>query len=236
MVKAANNNLVSSFYNLRFERKFVYKEQNADDIIEAIVFTNKFCFKEIYSRRRVNSIYFDDNNLTFYRMNVSGDGIREKFRIRWYGDDFSLLSNPAIEVKKKFGEVGDKYSYKIDDFNVNLRNYSVDKFNSLFQTKIIEPKLVSKFNCIFPTLYNSYERRYFLSDCGKFRITIDYNMVFYNPNTKDFELSKSSLSDVILELKYNTEDDKDAREVAQTFKTRLSKNSKYIRGFVMFNY
>ena len=56
MVKAANNNLVSSFYNLRFERKFVYTGQNADDIIEAIVFTNKFCFNEIYSRRRVNNI------------------------------------------------------------------------------------------------------------------------------------------------------------------------------------
>ena len=236
MVKAANKNLDNPFYNLRFERKFIYLGQNVDDIIETVVLGNKFCFKEIYHKRRVNSIYFDDNERTFYRMNVSGDGLREKYRIRWYGDDFALLSKPTIEVKKKFGEAGDKYSYKIKDFNVDLKNYSVDEFNSLIQTKIMEPKLASKFNSIFPTLYNSYERKYFLSDCDKFRITIDYNMVFYNPNVNQFELSKCTLDDVILELKYNTGDDMEGREVSQTFGTRLSKNSKYIRGYEMFNY
>ena len=123
MVKAASKNLKDLFYNLRFERKFIYIGQDVDDIIKTVVLGNKFCFREIYHRRRVNSMYFDDNNRTFYTMNVSGDGIREKYRVRWYGDDFALLSNPTVEIKKKFGEAGDKYSYKIKDLSLDLKDY-----------------------------------------------------------------------------------------------------------------
>ncbi|WP_339626220.1 VTC domain-containing protein [uncultured Maribacter sp.] len=236
MVKAASKNLKDLFYNLRFERKFIYIGQDVDDIIKTVVLGNKFCFREIYHRRRVNSMYFDDNNRTFYTMNVSGDGIREKYRVRWYGDDFALLSNPTVEIKKKFGEAGDKYSYKIKDLSLDLKDYSVDEICNLIYTNIKEPKLSTKFGFIFPTLYNSYDRRYFLSDCGKFRITIDYNMIFYNPNSCQFQASERSLEDVILELKYNTVDDNEGREVSQEFGTRLSKNSKYVRGYEMFNY
>lgn len=236
MVKAANKTSKDSFYNLRFERKFIYIGQDVDDIIEKIVLSNRFCFKEIYHRRRVNSIYFDDNDCTFYSMNVSGDGLREKYRLRWYGDDFALLSNSTVEIKKKFGEAGDKYSYKVKNFSINLENYSVDEISQLIKSNIIDSKLSAKFGFIFPTLYNSYERRYFLSDCGKFRITIDYNMSFFNPNSYHFKTSERNLEDVVLELKYNTIDDNEGREVSQEFGTRLSKNSKYVRGYEMFNY
>jgi hypothetical protein len=236
MVKVASKSLKDSFYNLRFERKFIYLEQHVDDIIETVVFGNRFCFKEIYHKRRVNSIYFDDNKHKFYTMNVSGDGLREKYRVRWYGNDFSMVSNPTFEVKKKFGEAGDKYSYKLDGLSFDLKNCSEDELSKLIKSKINEPKLLLKFSFIFPTLYNSYERRYFLSDCGRFRITIDYNMIFYNPNSCQFQTSERCLEDVILELKYNTEDDNEAREVSQEFRTRLSKNSKYVRGYEMFNF
>ena len=37
MVKAASKNLKDLFYNLRFERKFIYIGQDVDDIIKTVV-------------------------------------------------------------------------------------------------------------------------------------------------------------------------------------------------------
>lgn len=236
MERAAGKQKEPNYYNLRFERKFIFQRQYVEDIIETVIYANPFLFHEIFERRTVNNVYFDDNEHSFYKMNVSGDGLRDKYRLRWYGENFSRIENSTIEVKKKYGEVGDKYSFKIKGFTADLDYISLDQLNETIQTELKDPRLLLKFHGLFPTLLNSYERRYFLSNCGKFRITIDYNMSFYNPNCKQYKLTKSTLDDIILELKYSTENDIESREISQMFNNRLSKNSKYIRGYEIFNF
>ena len=228
VVDKVNSN--PSFYNLRYERKFIFENADTEDIINDIVLTNHFFFKEIYSLRTVNNIYFDDNNFTFYKQNVSGDGFREKYRLRWYGDNFSKLNKPTLEIKKKFGEVGDKYSFKMKGFSVDMDSTNVDELNKLIQNNINDVRLLSKISNLFPSLYNSYERRYFLSECERYRITIDFNMKFFNPHYVNFKSSESNLSDIVLELKYGTRHDDVGRELSQLIVSRLSKNSKYVRG------
>lgn len=228
MGKAANN-----LQNLRYERKFVYSHLSSEDLIDTEVLCNGFCFREIFHRRTVNNLYLDDQNMSFYRQNVAGDEEREKFRIRWYGDAFHNVTNPTVEIKKKFGAVGDKASYKYSSFTAQLNEITADLFKTnIEKTAEVEKdlKLSSSLSCLQPSLYNSYERRYFLSACERYRITIDYNMTFYNPAFSNFEVSKAALSDVVLELKYAVEDDKEARQLSQQLSARLSKNSKYVRG------
>lgn len=91
-------------------------------------------------------------------------------------------------------------------------------------------ELATKLNFIEPSLFNSYERRYFLSDCGNYRITLDYNQCFYNPNINDLASSKVCIDDIVLELKYATKFDDESRKLTQYLKARLSKNSKYVTG------
>ncbi len=226
------------FQNLRFERKFVYTASQVGDIIENTVLSNSFGFSEIYERRSVNNIYLDDQSFSFYTQNVSGDHIREKYRFRWYGDDFSEINNPTLEIKKKFGDVGDKVSLNLNNFNLNIEKCAVDK---VYETLVKEiatmdaPQFFNKLQILTPTLYNSYERRYFLSDCGKFRITIDYNMLFYNPQFKNYKTSEMGLTDIVLELKYKREYDDESRQLSQEIDCRLSKNSKYVRGIENIN-
>lgn len=219
--------------NHRYERKFIYTHLSAEDLIDTEVLSNGFCFREIFHRRTVNNLYLDDQNMSFYRQNVAGDEEREKFRIRWYGDDFQNVTKPTVEIKKKFGAVGDKVSFKYKSFTTQLNSSAADDFKSSIE-KTAENnedlKLSSSLACLQPALYNSYERRYFLSACELYRITIDYNMVFYNPAFSDFSVSKASLTDVVLELKYAVKDDKAARALSQQLSARLSKNSKYVRG------
>ncbi len=225
----------ANFQNFRYERKFVLENTQLEDVIAKLVLTNSYGFTEIFERRTVNNIYFDDLNSSFYRENVSGDGIRKKYRIRWYGDYFRNVKNATLEIKKKFGVVGDKISYKMKGFEIDdLQLFDIDQiqdqvndhFNSANQN------LLFTFQYLTPKLYNSYERRYFLSSCGKFRITLDSNLKFYNPNYKYFyNENLINLDEVILELKYGTMDDFEGRKLSQEITPRLSKNSKYVRGF-----
>ena len=234
MGKAASKQADLNAQNsLRFERKFIYKNTRAEDLIQTVILTNPFCFKEVYHRRSINNIYFDDHDLSFYKQNVSGDGEREKYRLRWYNDVFSEIISPTFEIKKKMGEVGDKYSFRMKDTQISLKKSSLKEIqNSLQQTMEDQNNLIlaTKLKSTQPAIFNSYELRYFLSNCKKYRITIDYNMCFHNPNTSNFASSKITSDDIVLEFKYALPQDTQSREVSQHFSARLSKNSKYVTG------
>lgn len=233
MAKAVSKHLEPKYHALRFERKFVYEQAQLEDLLYGTVLSNSFGFNEIYQRRMVNNIYYDDQAMSFYTQNVAGDSQREKYRLRWYGDAFEVIKNPTLEVKKKYGDVGDKFSYKMKGFELSLMEVTAQE---AYLTILKELKkkgddtVYSTMQRLQPVLYNAYERRYFLSNCGRFRITLDYNMHFYNPNITTFKDSKRGLDDIVLELKYEREHDFDARQLAQEIDARLSKNSKYVRG------
>jgi len=219
--------------NYRYERKFIYPDVYPEDLIATEILGSSFCFREIFHRRTVNNCYFDDASMTFYHQNVNGDDQRNKYRLRWYGDDFAQVQNPVLEIKKKHGLVGDKISFALSNLNLNLnQNTSLDLLQEIKESShnahFIE--LAHALEMLKPSVYNSYERRYFLSDCERFRITIDYNMLFYDVQTAPFALTRATLPEVILELKYAIKDDRDSRKVSQGLRARLSKHSKYVRG------
>ena len=236
MEKAQNNTLDT---NLRYERKFVYPNALPEDIITTEVLVNGFCFREIYERRTVNNCYFDDHSMSFYHQNVAGDEKRDKYRLRWYGNYFAQVNVPILEIKKKHGAVGDKLSFPLKNLVVSLEKTTSSNLLKLIieaSQKNKYKELASTLQLLKPSLYNSYERRYFLSHCEKFRITIDYNMQFYNPLVHPYELSRQGASDVVLELKYVRAHDKEARLLSQDLRARLSKHSKYVRGIDRINY
>jgi len=241
MVKAADNILKTKETvrgsNFRYERKFIFVSGYLEDLIE-ILYLNSFGFLEIYERRQVNNVYFDDNQLNFYKQNVSGVGKREKYRLRWYGDKFSEIANPTIEIKKKFGEVGDKISFKLNSFNYNLDSGNARELQQLaIEALHGDDSLANNLIRLNPTLYNSYERRYFLSACEKYRVTLDYNQQFYNPVFDHYRESIKHIDEriVVLELKYDMEHDFEARKIPQQFSSRVSRNSKYVQGIDLIN-
>lgn len=225
--------------NHRYERKFLYEGITPEDLIETVVLTNSFCFREIFHRRTVNNIYYDDQSMSFYHQNVSGDEKRDKYRLRWYGDAFENIENPVLEIKKKYGAVGDKLSFALSGYMYHLNDQPLAEMQDIIRQDILKNharELGLKLSNLTPSLYNSYERRYFLSDCENYRITIDYNMAFYNPHFSEYTMTKTQLPDVVLELKYKVSDDKESRKLTQTLSARLSKNSKYVRGIDLIHH
>ncbi|WP_209401171.1 VTC domain-containing protein [Pseudozobellia sp. WGM2] len=216
--------------SLRYERKFHYANTPVETIIQR-VHNNAFGFHEIYYKRKVNNIYFDDGNYNFYKQNVSGVASRKKLRLRWYGDDTCKIEGPTLEVKKKMGEVGDKDSYKLKGISFDLGKQKPHEIQAILLGETKELMSIRhSFETVHPTLLNTYERRYFLSFCGRYRITVDYNQKFYNPNYITYQNSEIRINDTVLELKYATQDDHEARTVSQQIDARLSKNSKYVTG------
>jgi SPX domain protein involved in polyphosphate accumulation len=228
MEKVASKPIQNS--NIRFERKFLFQKGDVQDIIES-VYRNPYGFQEIFHKRKVNNIYFDDSNYNFYKQNVEGVAGRKKLRLRWYGENTPLIENPTVEIKKKMGEAGDKDSFRLKNIFFDLGLQSADEVHRqlLDETHgfIAVQEALKK---LHPTLVNTYERRYFLSFCGRYRITVDFNQAFYNPNYTVLQNSQCKINDIVLELKYATADDNEARHLSQQIKTRLSKNSKYVNG------
>ena len=230
--KLQGKNARLSGLNLRYERKFIFVGDNVEDI-KNILYLNSYCFKEIYESRKINNVYFDDHDFNFYKQNVSGVGTREKYRLRWYGNDFFKIDGATLEIKRKFGEVGDKISSRLPQLKYDLNSGDAYALQQLLCTELgTKSFFLNAVSQLKPTLFNSYERRYFLSACQKFRVTLDYHQYFYSPLYSNILKSKKSIDKriIILELKYSTKDDMEARNIPQQFRSRVSRNSKYVQG------
>jgi len=191
-------------------------------------------FKEIFHKRQINNIYLDSIELDNYHANLRGSPTREKTRIRWYGDTFRIINNPAMEIKRRFGLVGDKLSYPLNPIELS-RQYCwhaiVETQKSLANQPNSESQvIIDKLSCQVPSILNSYYRRYFLSANGKFRITIDTEIKYFSTNTRWINSSSVDESQIIMELKFDPADAKEAPGISNYFPFRLARNSKYVNG------
>ena len=57
--------------------------------------------KEIYEKRKINSIYLDTFDLNDFNDTVDGEKQRSKLRLRWYGQTFNSVIKPILENKIK---------------------------------------------------------------------------------------------------------------------------------------
>jgi len=216
--------------NLRYERKFFITA--IDPItVENIILQNPAFFSEIYHERWVNNIYFDFLEFNNFFDNIEGNMYRKKYRIRWYGDLFSNVKRPKLELKIKEGLLGDKKSFQLLPFKLNAgMNLSV--LNNLILDSKIDPKIEFNIQEQIPVMLNRYKRKYFESSDKKFRITIDNQQSFYKLNrfNNTFLQNNKDLNSVILEIKYDQKHDLEATNISNKFPFRLTKSSKYARG------
>ncbi len=214
---------------LRNEKKFIFFEPL--ESIEKLL--NFIGAKEIYSSRIVNSIYFD----TYFHKNfneaIDGIMLRNKARIRWYGNTFNVEIQPQMESKNRISQ----HNYKITK---KLKGYKTKTFFNLINfKKYIQNEKNNKneinyyLNNLYPNLLVSYLRKYFIFD--NVRITLDTDLKFINLAKINY-FSKNNFLCInkkqIVELKYSDEFHYQASKVTETFNNRLNKFSKYQIGLL----
>ena len=117
--------------------------------------------KLLFAKRKINSLYFDTDNLDFYKNSEEGVLPRKKIRIRWYGDNLKSLSKEtkisSIEGRFKLSEV-----YKNNQFlsknNINL--------------------LDGTYGLLKPKILISYIREYY--ELNNIRLTFDTSIKYQN--------------------------------------------------------
>ena len=118
------------------------------------------------------------------------------------------------------------------DYSISLENY-IKEFS-------LQPGLssVDQMKRIFPSLLNRYSRKYFLSADKKYRITIDNNLYYLKISRTNFSFMNCFINrnNIILEIKYNENDDVNIDQITQSLPLRYSKNSKYIDGISQINF
>lgn len=215
---------------LRYERKFLITDFTHLDIEQMLKF-HPSNFSEIYLPRTVNNIYFDTLGFNSYYDNVEGATQRLKVRIRWYGNLFGAVQQPVLEYKIKKGILGKKNSYNLKPFfldsNFN-KSQIINALNSSGVPQNIKDELLS----LKPTLLNSYRRKYFLSADKNFRITIDQHLTYYRIGYYGNTFLNKTVDhhSTVLELKYDSLIETEAKKVVNNFPFGMTKNSKYLQG------
>ncbi|MBA3705228.1 MAG: VTC domain-containing protein [Bacteroidetes bacterium] len=212
----------------RYERKFSITDYSYSDVKQILKF-HPACFSEIFQERSVNNIYFDTLGLNDYYDNINGEQIRSKVRIRWYGDLFGTIQTPVLEYKIKTGLLGKKRSYKLQPFLIN-NNFSKSQIINAIGT--LPQNIKDQILSLKPTLLNSYKRNYFLSADKNFRVTLDHRLTFYKILYSGNTFTNKSIdhNSTVLELKYDSSLETEAKLIAGAFPLKLTKSSKYLQG------
>jgi hypothetical protein len=216
--------------NFRYERKFFISELSKHEI-ETIVKLHPSMFDEIYYERNINNIYFDSFDMANFFDNVDGLSQRVKFRIRWYGKLLGVIDKPVLEVKIKQGQLGSKLHYPLESFCLD-ESLTNDKMKEIISTSQIPHEIKYILLSLNYTLLNRYTRKYYQSKDKKYRVTIDSDMKYVHLS----HLYNSYLNELvdymhnILELKYDKDDDEEARIITNYFSFRMTKSSKYVTG------
>jgi SPX domain protein involved in polyphosphate accumulation len=216
----------------RFERKFFIENHSEAEVINSIK-QHPAIFNGIFHSRQVNNVYFDSLEFKNYLANMEGDAEREKIRVRWYGERFGKIENPVLEIKTKMGYLGRKEYYPLKAFTMDEKSAKFDLLKMMVRTKL--PRRIRyDVRSLLPLLANSYMRQYFLSADKRLRLTVDTDIRCFQIDHLRARFQKQILNrqSIVMELKYSSSDEIDfyAREVANNFKFRVTKNSKYVGG------
>ncbi|MBR9921093.1 MAG: VTC domain-containing protein [Bacteroidetes bacterium] len=208
----------------RYERKYRL-ELSSTGYVNQIIRNHPASFKVLFPDRQINNVYFDYPDFSGYKLNLMGVGLRRKYRLRWYGEDYSQMANPQLEIKQRENELGNKIVKRIDKEDWSSL---ADVFDRHYPASAP----------LRPALLNAYQRSYFGCRQGRFRITIDRQQKFMPladrqiPSDNWLKTSRFPYTDnaLILELKYDQEFDAEAQDIMRYLPFRQSKNSKYVNG------
>ena len=190
-------------------------------------------FVRAYPSRHVNNVYYDSEDLEALRLSESGISSRTKIRVRWYGD-LRQVDRPVLELKIKDGMQGWKPQHPLDrNFDLSTMRWS-DLTTEM--RRALPPNMLNYISFISrPTLLISYEREYYATHDGRVRATIDHHIKSFDqrlsvePNWLRPLLSPDL---VVVEFKAAVEEEADLREATAAFGSRISRNSKYVRGLL----
>ena len=177
----------------------------------------------------IRSLYFDNPDDKALREKVDGVNMREKFRIRYYNGDPSVIH---LEKKSKRNGLGTKYSaFLTREEAQNIVDGDLDWMMDSGRPLVQELYCKMRYQRLRPKTIVDYTREPFIYRPGNVRVTFDYNIRtgmsctdFLNP---DCITVPAGDSPILLEVKWDEYLPEIIRAAVQTPGRRESAFSKY---------
>jgi len=184
----------------------------------------------VYNRpvSTVRSIYFDDVQLTSCHANVGGIGRRRKVRLRWY-DSLVPQENVFLEIKWRNNRITGKHRHALQ-VQQPLADLSYRRIIDDLIGVLPSAHVGDLLECYEPIVIVEYKREHFAASNGPLRVTLDYDLVFYDQTGKrsvSTAFPQSMLDTVIVEGKTPPGGEQDVRDFLHPLRPRITSFSKY---------
>ena len=177
----------------------------------------------------IRSLYFDNLNDKALREKIDGVNMREKFRIRYYNDDLSVIH---LEKKSKLNGLGTKFSA-----NLTAQEAQAIVDGDIGWMMDAEAPLIRELYCkmryqgLRPKTIVDYTREPFVYRPGNVRVTFDYDIRTGLADTNFLDLACVTVpagdAPIILEVKWDAFLPSIIRDAVQTPGCRVGAFSKY---------
>jgi hypothetical protein len=179
----------------------------------------------------IRSIYFDNYRDKALWDKINGVSRREKFRIRYYNDDFSYI---ALEKKVKNNGLCMKFKAKLTETECRqILDGDIEWMKDSPETLIQELYVKMKSGLLKPRVLVSYVREPYVYDAGNVRVTFDsqirttaFHQKYLEPHVHDISATDSP-DTMILEVKYDEYLPEIIGKLIQTRTIRAQAFSKY---------
>lgn len=180
---------------------------------------------------QIRSIYFDNSDDKALCEKEDGVARREKFRIRYYNDDFSFIT---LEKKMKINDLCLKTDATItEDECRRLLDGDLEWMRDHPEGLVKELYAKMHYQRLKPRVLVSYVREPYIYKAGNVRVTFDsqirtslFNRDFLTPTVQDISATDTP-QDMLLEVKYDAFIPEIIQDLIQTPAIRQQAFSKY---------
>ena len=191
------------------------------------------CRRLVYHDRisTVRSIYFDDVRFSACHANLDGIGKRRKVRLRWY-DSLRPGTDFFLEIKWRDNRITGKHRFRLQSHRAlgdlpydSIRDCLIDAVPTRYTGDLLASSE--------PVAIVEYRREHFAARDGGLRVTLDYDLAFYDQTGRQFIYTSFPYrmhSLVVLEGKAPIGRESELRELFYPFTPRMGRCSKYVHG------
>lgn len=192
--------------SFRIEQKILI---NKNQSIDLKIFLKKRSANEIYPKRIVKSLYFENSTNQMFVDSEEGIVPRKKIRIRYYPETESKFS-----IEKKISSIEGRFKV----------NKNIDK--KLFEKYTLNGVLDDQYGWCKPKIWVEYFREYF--EINDVRVTYDTDIKYLDTNGNLIGKEKNSVFEIKTSIKKNLD------ELIIDFPYDRSRFSKYCNGINLF--
>jgi hypothetical protein len=208
-----------------YERKYPLRGVEPEQVL-ARLRLHPAAFRPLHAERWVRSLYLDTPGRSSLVEHEAGAPDRQKLRVRWYGAATGEVAGAQLELKQRRGAVRRKVGFPLGPFALDAAGGLAPLLAAVARAPL--PTAVRELVAACqPVLVTAYRRCYLLG--AGVRATIDRDLAFHLVRSLRPGVG-SRVDDVVLELKYDVEQEADAAQIAAALPFRRGKFSKYVEG------